>query len=162
MKSEKLQALWFGQPINLTFNTTNQRQNYQINVNVDGNWQAKQIAILPKSITRHLAGSTAWQGQINIELPNQLKRNPTLSIALNSKLGQLRSQLPALDSQQLRQLGDMQIRASGDTRQLQIYGDVGQQVSFNTEWQFTDKQVRLLKVLFSLTYPNGLFCPIAR
>ncbi|MFS1537418.1 MAG: AsmA2 domain-containing protein YhdP [Candidatus Phlomobacter fragariae] len=146
LRSEKLQAQWFGQPINLTFNTASERQNYQINVNVGGNWQAKKIAILPKSITRHLAGSTAWQGQVNIQLPNQLKRNPTLSIALNSKLGQLTSQLPALDTQQLKQLGDMQIRANGDTRQLQIYGDIGQQVSFNSQWQFTDKQVRLLKV----------------
>ncbi|HGJ5897609.1 AsmA2 domain-containing protein YhdP [Arsenophonus apicola] len=159
LKSEKLQAQWFGQPINLTFNTTDQRQNYQIIVNVDGNWQAKKIAILPKSITRYLAGSTAWQGQVNIQLPNQLKQNPTLSIALNSKLGQLGSQLPGLDSQQLRQLADMQIRASGNTRQLQIYGDVGQQISFNTEWQFTDKQVRLLKGAFQPYIPKRVVLP---
>nr|WP_119711837.1 DUF3971 domain-containing protein [Arsenophonus endosymbiont of Aleurodicus floccissimus] len=91
LKSEKLQAEWFGQPINLTFNTTNERQNYQVNVNVGGNWQAKKITILPKSITRQLAGSTAWQGQVNIQLPNQLKQNPTLSIALNNKLDKLTS-----------------------------------------------------------------------
>ncbi|MFV9997204.1 MAG: AsmA2 domain-containing protein YhdP [Arsenophonus endosymbiont of Dermacentor nuttalli] len=145
LKSEKLQAHWFGQPINLTFKTANDRQNYLINVNVAGNWQAKKIAILPKSITRHLAGYTAWQGEVNIQLPDKVNQKPSLSIDLKSKLSQLTSRLPALDSQQLRQLGEMQIRARGDTRQLQIYGDIGQQLSFNSQWQFTDKQVRLLK-----------------
>lgn len=159
LKSEKLQAEWFGQPINLTFNTINERQNYQINVNVGGNWQAKKIAILPKSITRQLAGSTAWQGLVNIKLPNQLKQNPTLSIALNSKLDKLTSQFPALDSKQVRQLGDMQIRASGDTRQLQIYGDIGKQISFNSQWQFTEKQVRLLKVAIQPYTAKGVVLP---
>lgn len=145
LKSEKLQAQWYDQPINLIFNTFNKQQNYHINVNVSGNWQAKKIGILPKSITRHLAGSTAWQGKVNIRFYNQLKQNPTLYISLNSKLNQLTSQLPILDTQQLKKLSDIQVFASGNTNQLQIYGNIGQQVSFNSQWQFTDKQVRLLK-----------------
>ncbi|RXK32563.1 hypothetical protein BBD39_00040 [Arsenophonus endosymbiont of Bemisia tabaci Asia II 3] len=64
-----------------------------------------------------------------------------------------------MDSEQVRQLGDMQIRASGDTRQLQVYGDVGKQVSFNSQWQFTDKQVRLLKVAIQPYTAKGIVLP---
>ncbi|WP_119711838.1 hypothetical protein [Arsenophonus endosymbiont of Aleurodicus floccissimus] len=64
-----------------------------------------------------------------------------------------------MDSEQVRQLDDIQIRASGDTLQLQIYGDIGKQVRFNSQSQFTDKPVRLLKVAIQPYTAKGVILP---
>ncbi|MGP1939415.1 MAG: YhdP family protein [Arsenophonus sp. ET-DL9-MAG3] len=159
LKSEKIQANWLGQPINLTFNTINKKQIYQINLNLNGNWKAKKIAYLPKSIKPYLTGSTTWNGEVNIKIPNQLNQNPTLSITLNSKLNQLFSKLPALDTKKIKQLGDIQIHAIGDIHELKIYGDIGKKLSFNSQWQFSKKQARLLRVAIYPYRQENIFLP---
>ncbi|MGP1931376.1 MAG: YhdP family protein [Arsenophonus sp. ET-DL12-MAG3] len=146
LKSEKLQANWFGQPINLTFNTINKKRIYQININLNGNLQLNKIIYLPKLIRHYLTGSTIWKGKINIKIHKKLKKNPTLYITFNSKLNQLFSKLPVLDTKKIKQLSDIQIHAIGDIYKLKIYGDLGKKLSFNTQWQFSEKQTRLLRV----------------
>ncbi|MGP1957639.1 MAG: YhdP family protein [Arsenophonus sp. ER-QC15-MAG3] len=145
-KTEKLQAQWFDQPVNLTLNTINKRQNYSMNIKLSGNWKIKKISNLPKSIIHNLAGSTSWKGQVNIQLPNQLRKNITLSIAISGKLNNIISEFPALNTKKLKQLDNIQIRANGDTCQLKIYGDVGHKIRFNGQWQFSSKKNRLLKI----------------
>ncbi|MFP3014658.1 MAG: YhdP family protein [Arsenophonus sp.] len=146
LKSEKLQAQLFDQPINLRFNTINNQHNYQININIDGSWQSKKIATFPKLITDQFINYIDWKGQINIELPNKIKQNPNLSIIINGKLGNINSKSLTLDTQKINKLHDIQISANGDKRKLQIYGNIDQLISFNSQLQLFDKEVRLLKV----------------
>ncbi|MFP3019316.1 MAG: YhdP family protein [Arsenophonus sp.] len=145
LKSEKLHAHWFGQPIILTFNTINNQNKYEINININGNWQTKKISIFPKSIIKHLGGSIEWKGYINIQLSSIIKDNPILSISLSSKLDKITSQIPTLNTKKVKQLGDIQILAIGDISQLKIYGSVGHQMRFNSQWKVSSKKIRLLK-----------------
>ncbi|BGI50992.1 MAG: AsmA2 domain-containing protein YhdP [Arsenophonus endosymbiont of Ceratovacuna japonica] len=145
LKSKKLQSCLLYQPINLKLNTINNRNNYQININVNNICKNKKIIILPKSIVCNLLNNIKWQSNIKIQILNKLKKNTILSIIFNEKFDNIISKLSLLDIKNLKKLSNIQIYINGNTKKLHIYGNFGQQISFNSQWQFNNKKINLLK-----------------
>ncbi|WP_369308690.1 AsmA2 domain-containing protein YhdP [Providencia rettgeri] len=145
LTGDKLQGQWFGQPISVDFTTLTRPKDYQVDVNIAGNWALNKLAMLPESIKQKISGTSDWQSHITINLPELAKDKVGLQIDVTAGLKQLKSQLPALNSQLLTELGQINVQAKGDTEQLIIAGDIGKQFGFNTQWNLSNKPLRLIK-----------------
>lgn len=142
---DKLQGQWFGQPILVDFTTLTGQKDYQVDVNIAGNWALNKLAMIPDEIKQKVSGTSDWKGHVSINLPDSAKAKVGLQIDVTAGLKQLKSQLPMLNSQLLAELGQINVQAKGDTEQLTIGGDIGKRLGFNTQWNLTDKPLRLVK-----------------
>ncbi|HGN1704339.1 TPA: AsmA2 domain-containing protein YhdP [Providencia rettgeri] len=145
LQGEKLQGQWFGQPISVDFTTLDSAKNYQVNVDISGNWALNKLAMLPNEIKQRVSGTSDWKSHVAITLPNSAKQPVGLQIDVTAGLKQLKSQLPALSSQLLAELGQIHVQAKGTTEQLTIGGDIGQRLGFNSLWDLTSKPLKLVK-----------------
>ncbi len=143
--SNKMAASWFGQPISLSFQTNDEGKDYQVDIDLAGNWLVEKINFIPEAIRKQLAGTAAWKGAVGILIPAKSAQETQLDIQLNADISKIKSQLPGLDAQQLKKLASINARAQGTTENLQISGDIGQQIGFNTQWLLDKTQVALLK-----------------
>ncbi|MTB38929.1 MULTISPECIES: AsmA2 domain-containing protein YhdP [unclassified Providencia] len=141
----RLAGHWFGQPVAIDFSTQDNPKNYQVNVDLKGNWDLAKIAQLPDSIKQKLAGSSDWSSQIEILLPNAASEKMALKVAFKAGLDKLKSRLPALDDHLLKELGSMNATAQGSTDHLVIGGDIGQRVGFNSQWDLSGTKLGLDK-----------------
>ncbi|MDF4405627.1 hypothetical protein P3471_24100, partial [Vibrio parahaemolyticus] len=98
-----------------------------------------------EEIKQKVSGTSDWKGHVTINLPDSAKEKVNLQIDVTAGLKQLQSQLPALNSQLLAELGQINVQAKGDTEQLTIGGDIGKRLGFNTVWNLSDKPLRLVK-----------------
>ncbi|WP_275075777.1 AsmA2 domain-containing protein YhdP [Providencia rettgeri] len=142
---DKLQGQWFGQPISVDFTTQAGSKDYQVDVNIAGNWALNKLAMIPDEIKQKVSGTSDWKSHVTINLPDSAKEKVGLQIDVTADLKQLKSQLPVLNSQLLAELGQINVQAKGDTEQLTIGGDIGKRLGFNTQWNLSDKPLRLVK-----------------
>ncbi|HBO23065.1 MAG TPA: DUF3971 domain-containing protein [Providencia sp.] len=145
LTSDQIQAQWFGQPISVDFSTLAGSKDYQVDVNLTGNWALNKLAMIPNEIKQKVSGTSDWKSHIKITLPDSIKAKPALDIEITAGLKQLKSQLPALDSALLQQLGQINVQAKGTTEQLVVSGDIGQRLGFNTEWLLNSDPLKLQK-----------------
>lgn len=145
LQGEKLQGQWFGQPITVDFTTLDGEKDYQVNVDITGDWVLNKLAMLPDEIKQRVSGTSDWKSHIAITLPNSAKQQVGLQIDFTAGLKKLKSQLPALNSQLLSELGQIHVQAKGTTEQLTIGGDVGQRLGFNSLWDLSGKPLKLAK-----------------
>ena len=143
--SDKMQGHWFGQPINADFSTLAGKTDYNVNVDIAGQWALDKLPMLPNDIKQKVTGSSEWKSHIAITLPEAEKAAPKLQIEFTAGLKQLKSQLPVLDNAMLQQLGQINVQAQGTTEQLVIGGDVGKRLGFNSEWLLSAEPLKLQK-----------------
>ncbi|MDD9340916.1 MAG: AsmA2 domain-containing protein YhdP [Providencia heimbachae] len=142
---DKLKGEWFGQPIAIDFSTLTGKKDYQVDVNLAGNWALDKLAMIPNAIKQKVSGSSEWKSHVGITIPESTKENPKLQIEFTAGLKQLKSQLSALNSELLHQLGQINVQAKGTTEQLVVGGDIGQRLGFNTQWLLSREPLKLEK-----------------
>lgn len=145
LRGEKLQGQWFGQPISVDFNTSDGAKDYQVNVDIAGNWALNKLSMLPEEIKQRVSGNSDWKSHVAITIPESAKQQVGLQIDVTAGLKQLKSQLPALNNQLLAELGEINVQAKGTTEQLTVGGDIGKRLGFNTLWSLGDEPLKLLK-----------------
>ncbi|MGG4606630.1 AsmA2 domain-containing protein YhdP [Providencia sp. Me31A] len=145
LQGDKLQGEWFGQPITVDFTTLDTPKDYQVNVDITGDWALNKLAMLPDEIKKRVSGTSDWKSHVAITLPNSAKQPVGLQIDVTAGLKQLKSQLPALNSQLLAELGQIHVQAKGTTEQLTIGGNIGQRLGFNSLWDLSSKPLKLVK-----------------
>ncbi|MDX4946267.1 AsmA2 domain-containing protein YhdP [Providencia manganoxydans] len=145
LSSDKLQGHWFGQPVDINFSTADTPKNYQVNVDLAGNWDVAKIAQLPNSIKQKLSGTSDWKSHVEIKLPNSAAEPMALTVEFTAGLDKLNSLLPALDGHLLKELATITATAQGSTTHLTIGGDIGQRIGFNTEWDLSSPKLHLNK-----------------
>lgn len=143
--SDKLQGQWFGQPVSVNFSTQDNPKDYQVDVDLAGNWALNKIAHLPRALKQQVSGTSEWKSHVNIRLLNSPSQQTALNIDFTAGLDKLTSQLPALNGEMLKTLGSINATAQGTTEQLIVSGDIGQRIGFNTDWGLSTPKLQLTK-----------------
>lgn len=143
--SDNITGQWLEQPVSLDFTTLTRPKDYLVDINLGGNWELNKVPMLPSDIKGKVSGVSDWKSQIHITLPESSKQATGLQIEVAAGLNKLKSQLPALNTELLQQLGKMNIQAKGTTEQLTVGGDIGQRLGFNSQWSLTSSPLKLQK-----------------
>ncbi|WON76588.1 AsmA2 domain-containing protein YhdP [Serratia sp. UGAL515B_01] len=143
LEGDTLTAHWFGQPLVIHFDTLEDKQRYQVNIGLKGNWQPASIEGIPPDIAKTLDGSVAWQGQAAIDLPH--KGNPSYDIGINADLKKVNSHLPAPLDKKAGEALAVGVKVKGGLHGFVLNGSVGEQNHFNSEWLLAKQQVTLTR-----------------
>lgn len=139
LQSEVLRGQWLGQPVDIDFTTRTLAKNYQIEVNLAGDWQPAKLPGIPASVGRQVRGAFPWQGQVHIDLPDN--GGEYYEVQLQGDLKNVSSRLPAPLSKSAGSPLPVNMVAKGDQRQMQLSG-VAHQQRFNSHWSF-GRNIRL-------------------
>jgi uncharacterized protein (TIGR02099 family) len=140
LTSNTLSASWLGQPVSFTFNTNQQTADYQVQVALNGNWQANKLALLPANVASSLSGNTAWNSTINVSLPYKGAAKYKVDIGLDLK--EMSSQLPAPLAKPVGKALPVTLSAQGDEHSFTLSGALAGRNRFNSLW-ILGKQLRL-------------------
>ena len=145
----QMTARWFGQPIGVSFNTQDGEKEYQIGVDLNGDWQPGAISQLPEAVSKQLGGHLPWQGNVLVTLPH--KGGASYLVNLDGDLKNVSSRLPApLDKTGTSAL-PVKVLAKGNLNSLDLSGSVGDRHRFNSRW-LLGKQLKVDRGILSLIH----------
>ncbi|MCW2257724.1 uncharacterized protein (TIGR02099 family) [Providencia alcalifaciens] len=147
--SDKLHGQWFGQPVDINFSTSENPNNYQVNVDLGGSWVLEKIAQLPDPLKHKLTGTSDWKSHVEINLPNSGTEKIALKVDFTAGLEKLKSHLPALNDSLLKKLNTLNATVQGTTEHLTVGGDIGKRMGFNTQWNLSEPKLQLDKATLS-------------
>ena len=132
LESDTLQANWLGQPIDVSFTTQENPDDFGVNVKLQADWQLAKITDIPRQISSQLAGHLPWQGEVNVTLPH--KGGAHYAVQLKGDGKEVSSRLPPpLD----KKAGDslpVTVNADGDLTHFDLSGSVDERHRFNSRW----------------------------
>ncbi|ELY6225440.1 AsmA2 domain-containing protein YhdP [Cronobacter muytjensii] len=132
LKSEPLQATWFNQPLNIDFSTREEEKAYQVEVNMNGDWQPTRTGLLPKPLNDALSGSIPWNGKVAISLPYHAGVN--YQVDITGDLKNVSSHLPEPVDKAAGKALPFRVRAKGDVKSFDVTGNAGSENHFNSRW----------------------------
>lgn len=141
LKSATLTAYWLGQPVNVDFSTTPSDKDYQVAVDVHGNWLPAKISEIPSSVSRELSGNTPWRAKVAINLPHQA--SATYRVDVKADLRNIVSQLPMPLNKKAHSALDFNTHVVGDMNSLQLNGNLGPGQYFNGQINLSKQGVAL-------------------
>lgn len=146
LKSGPLTARWFNQPLNVDFSTTEGAKAYQVNVNLNADWQPVRTGVLPKQINEAISGSIPWKGNVAIELPYQGSAKYNVNIA--GDLKNMSSRLPAPVNKSAGTPLPVNIHVDGGLNSFDLSGNVGAANHVNSRW-ILDKKLTLERAIWT-------------
>ncbi len=132
LESEEMQANWFGQPTGVTFSTSENPNDFGVNVKLLSDWQLAKLDMLPEAITKQLSGSLPWQGNVDITLPHQ--GGASYKVTLKGEAKTVSSHLPAPLDKSAGEAMPITINANGDLHGFTLSGSVRDNHRFNSRW----------------------------
>lgn len=140
LQSGPLTGNWFGQPLNVSFNTKEGDRDYQIGVDLKGDWQPGNMDVVPAPLREKLGGSASWQSDVLINLPHG--GGADYQITLAGDLKNVSSHLPSPLDKQLGAAMPVKVNAKGNLNGFELSGAVSNQHRFNSKW-LLGKQLRV-------------------
>lgn len=141
LQSEPMQATWFGQPVDVSFNTQEGDKDYRVGIDLSGNWQPGKMEVVPAPLRKNLSGQAAWNSNVLITLPNG-GEGANYQVALNGDLKSVSSHLPAPLDKQAGAAMPVKVSAKGNLSTFNLSGSVGSEHHFNSQW-LLGKQVKV-------------------
>ena len=135
LESDRLQGNWFGQPVNVSFTTQENAQDFGVSVKLDGDWQPAKLTQLPAQFAQQLGGHLPWQGDVNITLPHQ--GGARYDVSLKGDAKEVSSRLPAPLNKASGEAMPIAVNASGNLQQFELSGSVSAHHRFNSRWILT-------------------------
>jgi len=132
LQSEPLTATWFNQPLNIDFSTREEAKAYQVEVNMNGDWQPTRTGLLPKPMNDALSGSIPWNGKVAISLPYHAGVN--YQVDITGDLKNVSSHLPEPVEKPAGKALPFKVRAKGDLKSFDVTGNAGAENHFNSRW----------------------------
>ncbi|MGV3346097.1 AsmA2 domain-containing protein YhdP [Enterobacteriaceae bacterium LUAb1] len=132
LESDELMATWFGQPLDLAFQTRQQENDYRISVNLLGNWALNKLQAVPAAIGHQLQGTVPWQGDVAVSLARS--GGVTYHVSLKGDLKNITSQLPAPLQKTSGKAMPFKIAVTGDPGYFDMSGGLGAGYRFNSRW----------------------------
>lgn len=132
LKSDPMTASWFGQPLNVSFNTKEGEKNYQIGVDLQGDWQPGKIEAVPAQLRDKLEGSASWKSNVLINLPHDGGTN--YQVVLEGDLKNVSSHLPEPLNKKRGEAMPVKVSAKGDLQSFTLNGVVDEGHRFNSQW----------------------------
>ncbi|ANI30293.1 hypothetical protein PL78_10705 [Yersinia entomophaga] len=146
LSSDEISANWFGQPLTVNFTTEEQKDNFQVGVNLRGDWIPAKITEIPAEIAKQLKGSFGWQGKVAVQLPKH--GEPSYLVDVNADLKKVSSRLPPpLDTQGGESL-PVSVQAKGGLNGFTLSGSAAGTNHFNSQWLLKDQKVELSKAVW--------------
>ena len=160
LHSDRLSAIWYGQPLSIdfttqehdfttqehNFTTQEQQQAYRVDLGLQGSWLAGKLPGLPPFIANALAGSTLWQGKVALRLPENGKTSYVIDI--NSDFKKVSSHLPAPLAKKSGRAWPLKIQATGDADEFMLTASAPGGHNFNSQWTIKNRQARLLRAMW--------------
>jgi uncharacterized protein (TIGR02099 family) len=137
LQSEPLRATWFNQPLEINFDTRTGDTDYQIGVNLNGNWRPNKMGVLPEQINKALSGSAAWKSNVGITLP--YKGKPTYSVDVEADLKSVSSHLPAPVNTSAGEPLPLKVAVKGDLNSFTLTGSAAGNNHFSSRWLLNKK-----------------------
>lgn len=137
LQSQPMTATWFNQPLKVDFNTREGEKSYQVDVNMDANWQPSRTGVLPKAINDEISGSVPWQGKVAIELP--YRGSATYKVGVTADLKNVSSHLPAPVDKAAGEPLPVKIDVDGNLKSFDLTGKVGSSNHLNSRWLLNQK-----------------------
>lgn len=142
LESDTLTANWFGQPFSFSFSSHNNATNYQVDVDLKGQWDIQKIQGIPTDIQRKFSGFVPWNGKVNVLIPE--KEDVSYQVDLIGNINALKSQFVAPETADFKNSSPIVISAKGNSERLTINATAEKQWALNSEWAL-GKQLRLLQ-----------------
>ncbi|WP_312241190.1 AsmA2 domain-containing protein YhdP [Pantoea sp.] len=135
LESDEMQANWFGQPVDVSFTTQENRDDFGVKVKLLGDWQPDKITQLPAAVARQLAGHMSWQSDVNITLPHQ--GGARYEVALTGNAKNVSSYLPTPLNKSAGEAMPIAVNATGNLQSFDLSGSIDNRHRFNSRWQLT-------------------------
>ncbi|WP_394515192.1 AsmA2 domain-containing protein YhdP [Pantoea sp. SGAir0215] len=132
LESDTLQANWFGQPIDVSFTTQENPDDFGVNVKLQADWQLAKINDIPRQISSQLAGHLPWQGEVNVTLPH--KGGAHYAVQLKGDGKEVSSRLPPPLDKKAGESLPVTVNANGDLTHFDLSGSVDERHRFNSRW----------------------------
>lgn len=132
LESDTLQANWFGQPIDVSFTTQENPDDFGVNVKLQADWQLAKINDIPRQISSQLAGHLPWQGEVNVTLPH--KGGAHYAVQLKGDGKEVSSRLPPPLHKKAGESLPVTVNANGDLTHFDLSGSVDERHRFNSRW----------------------------
>ncbi len=140
LKSGPMTGSWFGQPLDVSFNTLEGEKNYQIAVDLKGDWQPGKMDVIPAPLRQKLEGTASWKSNVAINLPHG--GSADYQVSLDGDLKNVSSHLPAPLDKQRSMAMPIKVAAKGNLNSFTLSGVVGSSHRFNSQW-LLGKQLRV-------------------
>ncbi|RWR01559.1 hypothetical protein ED28_13815 [[Pantoea] beijingensis] len=136
LRSSDISASWFGQPLGINFTTQESDKDYQIGVNLKGDWQLAKLDKVPPQIATKIAGSAPWKGNVAISLPHGGGAN--YNVTLDGDLKNISSHLPSPLDKASGKAMPVNILAAGNLAAFELSGAISNSQRFNSRWLLGD------------------------
>ncbi|TNV19909.1 AsmA2 domain-containing protein [Buttiauxella sp. B2] len=137
LKSEPLKATWFNQPVTIDFNTKTGEKNYQVGVNLLGDWQPTKMGVLPALINAEVSGNVPWKSDVAISLPYHGEPNYQVNVAADLK--NVSSHLPAPIDKAAGEPLPLKVAVKGNLNSFDLTGNAGATNHFSSRWLLNKK-----------------------
>ncbi len=137
LQSDEMSANWFGQPLGVSFSTVEGEKEYQVGVNLKGNWRPSAISGVPEALAEKLEGSAAWNGNVAVTLPHS--GGASYKVDINGDLQNVSSHLPSPLNKDAGSALPFSVSASGDQKSFDLSGVLDKTHRFNTRWLLGDR-----------------------
>ncbi|WP_411705207.1 AsmA2 domain-containing protein YhdP [Edaphovirga cremea] len=132
LTSDTLTANWLGQPVNVNFSTKELEKEYQVGVDLKGDWQPAKLPGLPPQEAKKLSGSVPWNSKVAITLPR--KGVPNYTVDVNADLKRVSSYLPAPLDKKAGEPLPLKVNATGNLHGFMLTGSLASKNHFNSQW----------------------------
>lgn len=143
LNSDKLSAIWLGQPIDFVFNTEEQDTAFLVNVDLNGNWEPAKLPDLPKPLQSALSGAASWQSTVSVKLPH--KGAETYDVDVQADLKNVSTRLPSPFDKASGEALALKVKAKGDMNGFQLSGNLGKTQQFNSQWLLKGDAITLAR-----------------
>ncbi|AUG98487.1 TIGR02099 family protein [Prodigiosinella confusarubida] len=141
--SNNLQANWLGQPISVNFTTEEQAKAFQINVGLQGDWQASRLSGMPTPLVSALSGSANWKSTVAVSLP--YKGDASYDVDLQTNFKGVSSHLPPPLNKTAGTALPLHVTVKGDVSGFMFNGSLGKAQRFISQWQLHDSALTLMR-----------------
>ncbi|WP_225639394.1 YhdP family protein [Candidatus Profftia sp. (ex Adelges kitamiensis)] len=146
--SSFMSAYWLDKPVNFTISTIKSKENFNINIQLQGNWQTAKSLCIPPVLAKYISGSASWNTKIILKL--QHKKNLSYNIKVNADLRNIKSQLPApFNSKLQKNQLPLILHAKGDLNSLILSGKIGTHYTFISQFILQKQKLKLVRAVLS-------------
>ena len=146
--STPLTAKLLGEPLNISFSSTQTNDDYQVNVELAGQWESSNVvAQLMPQYQQYASGDVDWQGSLNMVFPGQ---GFNYEFDVQSDLKNLTLDLPMPLAKSETQYWPTAISVVGNDKQANIQLTASDVMYFSGQVNYAKEQLELIQSLVQI------------
>ena len=156
IKTEGLQLIWQGLPLELIINSSDQERSFNTNIQLNANWLQKDwLQHMPEPLKKYVQGQLLWQG--DLDLNSHHDGGFSYHVDVQSTFEGLDLSIPAPYQKTPQQVTDFSIQLSGGVNSSTIEVKLGEQLSFYGLLNHQSKQAMQITPINNATAMSEVF-----